>query len=274
MNKKLVSESRGFGAVLLLAAILCTSTATAQISHDAWQSLLVQYVQELDGGRVTRVDYRGLTRERDRLQAYLDGRAAVSRQDFDSWPVDSQLAFLINAYNAWTVELILSEYPGLDSIRDIGFLPGAAWRRRIVSLFGSQVSLDDVEHGMIRGWERFREPRIHFAVNCAAIGCPALRAEAYTGEKLQRQLEDATRLFLSDRDRNYLDGDTAWVSRLFDWYEEDFQRGWDGVDSVPEFLLRYVDALGMDETDIARMKGGEIRLRYLDYDWGLNSVRH
>lgn len=244
----------------------------AEFDHSTWNRLLGDHVQVFDQGQVTAVDYDGFAAARSQLSGYLDTLAQVPRTEFDGWPEAEQLAFLINAYNAWTVALILSEYPGIDSIRDIGFLPGAAWRRDIVRLFGEQVSLDDVEHGMIRGWERYQEPRIHFAVNCAAIGCPALRAEAYVGAELDSQLEDSTRLFLSDRSRNYVADDGLYISRIFDWYAEDFERGWQGVDSVHEFLLRYADALDAGATQRAGLQQETLRIRYLDYDWGLNQL--
>lgn len=256
----------------VLALCLVPMTAVAEFDHGPWDRLLTAHVRVFDSGRVTAVDYPAMAAARPRLRGYLEDLAAVSRAEFDGWSRAAQLAFLINAYNAWTVDLILSEYPGIDSIRDIGFLPGAAWRRDIVSLFGEQVSLDDVEHGMIRGWDRFQEPRIHFAVNCAAIGCPALRPEAYVASRLDAQLDDGTRLFLADRSRNYLDGDTAYLSRIFDWYEQDFERGWQGVNSVHEFLSRYGDALGANPSQQTGLASGTLRLRYLDYDWGLNAI--
>lgn len=123
---------------------------------------------------------------------------------------------------------------------------------------------------MIRGWGRYNEPRIHFAVNCAAIGCPALRPEAYTGDHLEQQLDDSTRRFLSNRSRNYFDGRRMYVSRIFDWYEEDFERGWTSINSVAEFLARYDEALGLDSDVVAALTRGSIRIRHLRYDWGLN----
>lgn len=186
---------------------------------------------------------------------------------------EEQLAFLINAYNAWTVKLILDEYPGIESIRNIGFFPGAAWRRKIVVLFGDRISLDDLEHDMIRDWPQYREPRIHFAVNCAAIGCPPLRVEAYEGATLNQQLEANTSLFLADRNRNYLEGDTLYVSRIFDWYQEDFEKGWQGVDSVEQFLVQYAEELGLSAQHVEDLLSGTIKIRHLRYDWGLNQLQ-
>lgn len=256
----------------ILSILLLPLSVNAAFDHGPWDQLLNTHVIEFDGGERTAVDYRALQADRQTLTAYLDSLAAIGRQEFDGWDSDEQLAFLINAYNAWTVDLILSRYPAIDSIRDIGFLPNAAWRRDIVQLFGGQVSLDHVEHELIRGSGRYQEPRIHFAVNCAAIGCPALRAEAYTGGRLEAQLEDSTRLFLADEDRNYIEGSTAYISEIFDWYEEDFQKGWLGVNSVSEFLARYPHALKMDNATRQSMQAGEIRISHLDYDWGLNDL--
>ena len=121
--------------------------------------------------------------------------------------------------------LILTAYPNLDSIRDIGFWFRSPWRKKFIPLFGEQVSLDNIEHDMIRGSGLYNEPRIHFAVNCAAIGCPGLQAEAYQGSKLEQQLEAGTRLFLSDSSRNYHADGRLFIPSLFDWYDEDFMMG-------------------------------------------------
>ncbi len=258
--------------LLLLLALGLAMEARAQIDHSLWDELLSKHVRPLRNGQATRLDYQGVAAERPVLSAYLAQLSAVSRTEFESWGQSHQLAFLINAYNAWTVDLILQEGPGIDSIRDIGFLPNAAWRRNFIPLFGEQVSLDDIEHGMIRGWGRYNEPRIHFAVNCAAVGCPALRWEAYVGERLEDQLEQNAQLFLSDRTRNYREDNRLYISRIFDWYEEDFEQGWLGVQSVVEFLQRYGEQLGLNQEDFEQIEKRQMRIRYADYDWQLNRV--
>lgn len=239
-------------------------------NHDLWNELLKEHVRVIDGGQSTQVNYGEMLADRNRLRIYLDQIAAVKRSDFNNWQKSEQLAFLINAYNAWTVELVLTEYPDLGSIRQIGLFPFSAWRRDIVNLFGQQVSLNDVEHGMIRGWGIYNEPRIHFAVNCAAIGCPALRAEAYSGQILEQQLEENTKLFMQDRDRNYSSEGRIYVSRIFNWYREDFEQGWLGVNSVSDFLVRYANELELIGNDLSRLEQNDIRIRYLRYDWSLN----
>ena len=256
-----------------MLVLLCAPLSIAEFDHSLWQGLLQQHVNEFEGSRVTQLDYEAMQNDQLVLQSYLRALAAVSRVTFDSWTDDDQLAFLINAYNAGVVALILTEYPDIDSINDIGFLFSSPWRRNVISLFGEQVSLDDIEHGMIRGWDKYFEHRIHFAVNCAAIGCPALQSDAYVGDNLDNQLEHSTRLFLADRQRNYFSNGRLYVSRIFDWYEEDFDRGWFGVNSVSEFLTRYADALGLDTATISALKREDVRIRYLQYDWGLNDTR-
>lgn len=254
--------------------LLISGGAFADFDHGQWDMLLNKHVRVLDGGIATQVDYSAMATDRAALKAYLGELAAVPRSVFDSWSTDAQLAFLINAYNAWTVEVVLGEYPDIDSIRDIGFLLTSAWNQDFAQLFGEPVTLDEIEHDMIRGWGLYNEPRIHFAVNCAAIGCPALRAEAYSGDRLERQLDDAARKFLSDRSRNYYDSDRGRmnVSSIFDWYEEDFEKSWGGIESVGEFLANYPSELGLDAATTESLRAGRIRIRHLRYDWGLNDT--
>ncbi|MCG8414220.1 MAG: DUF547 domain-containing protein [Pseudomonadales bacterium] len=257
---------------LFLCILSLAVEGQAQVDHSLWDGLLANHVRVLRSGQATQLDYQGVAAERSELATYLAQLSAVSRTEFEGWSHSHQLAFLINSYNAWTVELILDEGPDIASIRDIGFLPNAAWRRDFIPLFGEQVSLDDIEHGMIRGWGRYNEPRIHFAVNCAAVGCPALRGEAYDGDRLEDQLEQNTQLFLSDRTRNYRERNRLYISRIFDWYEEDFEEGWLGVQSVAQFLMRYSEQLGLTHEDFRQIEQRQLRIRYADYDWRLNRV--
>lgn len=260
----------------LLVMILSWSgvaSAQAAFEHQPWTELLQVHVRVIDGGQATQLDYAGMNDNRQALRAYLDSLAAVSRDDFEQWSHDEQLAFLINVYNAWTVELILTEYPDLDSIRDIGGWFASPWSQDIVELFGERYTLDNIEHDMIRGWGRYDNPLIHFAVNCASIGCPALRDEAYEGARLDTQLEEQTRLFLMDRSRNYLDGRTLYLSSIFRWYPEDFEQGWMGYESVQQFVSAYASALDLTADDVRLLEAGQLRIRYLRYDWSLNDLK-
>lgn len=247
-------------------------------AHREWNALLAKHVRLIDEGRGSQVDYAGMAKDRAVLKAYLDALATVSEQEYRQWPKAQRLAFLINAYNAWTVELILGKYPDLKSIKDLGSVFQSPWKRKFVALFGREVSLDDIEHGMIRAQGEFREfddPRIHAAVNCASIGCPMLRAEAYVGERLDAQLEDAMRRFLADRSRNRFDAASGrlQVSKIFDWYGKDFEKGLRGFTSLQATFTRYAEYLADSPEARERIKRGDLRIEFLDYDWRLNDVR-
>ena len=266
-------------ARLLISALFLfvhAAPAFGDFDHGRWNLLLSKHVIVIADGLSTAVDYASLGVNREPLQSYLEETSRVSRASFDAWETSDQLAFLINLYNAATVELILDNMASsdpIDSIRDIGSLFTSAWELERVALFGNLVTLDDIEHDMIRGWGRYNEPRIHFAVNCAAIGCPALRAEAYTGTALEAQLEDDTRDFLSDRSRNYFDGRRLRLSSIFKWYREDFERGWGGSNALGEFVARYSSDLGLSVEQRNELARGDMGIRFLSYDWGLNQVR-
>jgi hypothetical protein len=246
-------------------------------THRDWSALLAKHVRLIDEGRGSQVDYAGMAKDRAALKTYLDSLAAVAEADYRQWPKAQRLAFLINAYNAWTVELILGKYPDLKSIKDLGSVFQSPWKRKFVPLFGREVSLDDIEHGMIRAQGEFREfddPRIHAAVNCASIGCPMLRAEAFVGERLDAQMEDAMRRFLADRSRNRFDAASGrlQVSKIFDWYGKDFEKGLQGFSSLKATFARYADQLADTPETRERIRRGEVRIEFLDYDWRLNDT--
>jgi hypothetical protein len=241
-----------------------------EVDHQGWDALLKKHVVVQDKGAITSVNYNGFAQDRSDLQAYLQALASVTQQQFDRLSKEGQLAMLINLYNAATVELILTVFPDIDSIKDLGSLFRSPWKKDIVPLFGKQISLDDLEHGLIRG-KRYQDPRIHFAVNCASIGCPALRAEAYLSERLDAQLDEQTRLFLSDRSRNRLVDGQLEVSSIFKWYREDFEKGWHGFDSLEQFFTKYADALSLNEQQRDLLNRGKIDIDFLSYDWALNA---
>ncbi len=242
----------------------------ATFDNSKFDTLLKQHVVVLAGGRVTQVDYAALQTDRASLQEYLHSLTALAQDEFDAYPPDDQLALLINAYNGWTLELILARYPDLESIRDLGSFFQSPWKKKFFSFLGKARSLDDIEHNLIRGSGRYNDPRIHFAVNCASIGCPALRAEAYSGEKLQLQLTEATELFLGDRERNRLRDQVLEVSPIFKWYNQDFEKGWLEIKSLNQFFASYSQALGFDENMKDKVKSGEVKIVFLNYDWRLN----
>ncbi|MEO8002284.1 MAG: DUF547 domain-containing protein [Arenimonas sp.] len=259
-------------AFITLLIISSPLQAAFDRTHGQWDALLKQHVQWNKTGTASSVDYAGFAKDRAKFEQYLKSLDVVSRQEYSQWPLNEQQAFLINAYNAHTVQLILTRYPKLESIKDLGSLFSSPWKREFFSLLGEKRSLDDVEHKLLRGDKRYQEPRIHFAVNCASIGCPALRDEAYTGAKLASQLEDQTIRFLSDSSRNRFDMKTGKysVSRIFDWYQKDFDQYTGGVKS---FLIRYADKTEKYPAILSYIKNNNFTIDYFTYDWSLNKVR-
>jgi len=213
--------------------------------HSQWNDLLQRYVVVIEGGRATRLRYAALATEHPALRAYLDQLSAVTMTDYSAWNRAQRLAFLINAYNAFTVEKVLSRYPDLASIRDFGRFFGNPWRDRFFSLLGAERSLDELERGLILDPGVFDEPRVHFALNCASVGCPALRAGAYDAKSLDLQLAQQAHLFLSDHSRNGFNPQTGEleVSKIFDWYDDDFIQAAPGQGSVAGYLADYADQL-------------------------------
>lgn len=241
--------------------------------HSSWAVLLQSNVREIDNGKATQVDYKGFLDDESLLDSYLQKLSIVNRDEFDGWSGKEQLAFLINSYNSWTIKLILTKYPELSSIKDLGSIFRSPWKKEFITLFGKNLSLDYIEHEIIRGSGRYKDPRIHFAVNCASIGCPALRGEPYLGSEIEAQLADATALFLQDRTRNRLYKGVLEVSSLFKWYKEDFQKGWLGVNSLEQFFAKYAKELGLTSEEAEAVRGGKIQISFLKYDWALNSTR-
>jgi len=237
-------------------------------SHQQWSQLLGQAVHWNGTHTESAVDYDYFLAHQRELDTYLSSLSEVNRQTFDSWSDALQLAFLINAYNAFTIKLILSRYPGLDSIKELGGLFRSAWKQEFFTLFGEEHHLDYIEHEMIR--PRYRDPRIHFALNCAARSCPPLLPEAFTEDNLERLFEQNINRFLGNRNLNSYDpgSRTLFISKLFDWYGEDFKVAPYG--SVTGFLQRHAGALGDNESMQRRLQQGKQRFGYMPYDWSLN----
>lgn len=260
---------------LLLTLLLSCGVASAAFDqrHTAWDALVRKHVVPIDNGLATQVHYAAFKRERVQLKGYLDALSAVTQAEFNGWSKPDQLAFLINAYNAFTVELILTRYPELESIQDFGKFFNNPWKKKFFTLFGKPATLDEIEHGLIRAEGVYDDPRIHMAVNCASVGCPALRNEAYVGARLDEQLEDAVKRFLSDHSRNRVSRGTLEVSKIFDWYGKDFARGFRGARSLEVFFAAYAAQLTDKPEDLQRVREGKARIKFLDYDWALNDRR-
>lgn len=229
--------------------------------HKEWNLILNQSVTWT--GSISTVNYKELkSNPKAALDHYLKSLTEVQSTEFDQWTRNQQLAFLINAYNAWTIKLIVDHYP-VKSIKDTGGIFSSPWKNKFFKLFGNETSLDWIEHEKIR--PQYNEPRIHFSLVCASKGCPGLRAEAFTADKLNEQLEDSTSRFLNDTSRNRYES-TAMefqLSSIFKWYKDDFIKA---KGSVQAFVFPYMDSVkGQVPTAILN-----VPIKYLDYDWSLN----
>ncbi len=264
-SKHLVTKT-----ALVTSVLLASMASYADFNHSAWDSLLSKNVTMTNGGKASIVNYNGMKADQSELDSYMAATGKVSQSEFNKWSKDEQLAFLINVYNAGTVELVLTKYPNIKSIKDIGGVFGSPWKQDFIPLLGKTRSLDDIEHNLIRGSKRYNEPRIHFAVNCASIGCPALLNDAFTANKLDKQLEQVTSKFLADSSRNRLKGSTLEVSPIFKWYKEDFESNWRGTKDLAGFLARYSSPLGLNKSQTADLKAGKTKISYTNYNWNLN----
>lgn len=224
--------------------------AQAAPSHELFDALLKQYVDNQG-----MVNYRALQRDSVALNKYLSVLSAT--HPHDGWSKDEQLAFWINAYNAFTLRLIIRHYP-ITSIKDITSLNipflHSPWDINFITIEGVSYDLNNIEHGIIR--KQFEVPEIHFALVCAARSCPPLRREAYLADKLHSQLLDQAYKFLSDQSKNNIDASPVKLSKLFLWYRFDF--------TSKGSLIAYLNAI------TGKSLSQSTDIDYMDYDWRLN----
>jgi hypothetical protein len=242
-----------FVSILVVGFLSSSPVAAADtIDHSVFGDLLAKYVKN------GRVDYAGFKADQAKLNTYL---SYLEKIDPETLSRNEQFAFYINAYNAWTIKLVLSGYPGLKSIKDLGSILQSPWSKEFVRINGKTLTLDDIEQKILRA--RFKDPRVHFAINCASKSCPPLNSEPYRGATLDVQLDNVTHDFVNASGNYRLDGDTLWVSSIFKWYAEDFNNDPAG------FCLKYAETSlkkALDE------RGNRIKVKYLDYDWSLNEA--
>jgi hypothetical protein len=236
----------------LLCFLIMGSTASANqgVDHRLYAGLLKKYVK--DGV----VNYQGFKNEEPVLDKYLK---VLEEVDSKVLSRNEQFAFYINAYNSWTIKLILSEYPEVKSIKDLGSLFKNPWKKKICRIDRKIMTLDDIEHSILR--PRFKDPRVHFAINCAAKSCPPLRSEPYRAGELDQQLDEMTGAFINDLESNRLENHTLYVSSIFKWFGEDFNK------DIIGFFLKYAKR-GLKEQLEANKE--MIKVKYLDYNWSLN----
>ncbi|MFK7808709.1 MAG: DUF547 domain-containing protein [Saprospiraceae bacterium] len=241
-----------FVIVLLQScAVKSFKSDSMPITHELWDSLLQDHVTT-EGN----VNYKGFIQDSVRFNKYL--RLLSNHHPYKkNWSKDERLAYWINAYNAFTVKLIIDNYP-VKSIKDIkSGIPfiNDVWEIEFFKIEGQSYNLNNLEHGIVR--KRFDDPRIHAAFNCASFSCPRLRNEAFTAKRLDEQLDDQMRYFINNKDKNILDPKNPKLSKIFKWYGGDFK---DTGMSVREWINKYAE--------VKIEKGAKID--HLDYLWNLN----
>ena len=262
-------------SVTLLALMLTTNVAIASqdsdilelwvthdensvidVSHDAWQGLLDKYLDSGHASGVNRFNYAGVSKlDRAALNMYLKSLQELDPQTLTK---DEQLAYWINFYNALTVQIVLQKYP-VASIRSIRFLtsPFGPWGKKMVKVQGQRLSLNDIEHEILRPiWQ---DPRIHFAVNCASIGCPNLADQAFTATNVYELMNTAAHDFINHARGVEIQGDTLVLSSIFDWYGVDFG---ENESEVVEHLSSFYDG------DVLTLKN--LKKIVYQYNWALN----
>lgn len=226
------------------------------IDHSVWDNLLQEYVVEDESG-VNLVDYERLESEAaDQLEAYLTAMQAV---DIEQYSRDEQFAFWVNLYNAATVDVIIDNMP-LDSIRDIGLLGSGPWKDDAVVVSGRTLSLDNIEHDILR--PEWQDVRIHYAVNCASIGCPNLAPRAYTGAKLEEMLEAAAVAYVNHPRGFGGEPGNIVASNIYEWYQVD----WGSAEGVLDHARQYA------EGPTADLLEGATEISSYNYDWSLNEA--
>ena len=264
----------------LLAAVLLMNSA-AVFAFDHQHQMLTQVLSDVvklsPNKKQTRVDYGLLFKQPEQLNEYLAGLSSVKQSEYALWTGDEQLSFLINAYNGFTLQLINQNYAKFqngkaESIKDLGSFFSSPWKKSFFTLLDEKRGLDNVEHDMIRVW--FERPRIHAAVVCAAVSCPPLRNEAFIADKLDLQLDDQMRQFLSDDQSNTIDisKNRVQLSSIFKWYAEDFEKGQQGFNSLKDLIYIYQADMANDPQQLTFLQKQEFSIRYLDYDWRLNDI--
>ena len=250
--------------VLLLGAGAGLAQGAAP-DHADWDRLLKTYVKPGADG-INRVDYAAFKRGGHAdLKAYL---ASLQKVDPNRLGSRHAYAYYVNLYNAKTIDVVLDHYP-VKSIKDISLgggllasVTGGPWKAKMVKVNGKALSLDDIEHGILR--KKYKDPRVHYAVNCASIGCPNLATEAYTGDKLMAQLDARARAYVNNPRGLRFDGKELTASSIYDWFQADFGGTEQGV---------IAHARKYAEPALAKKLGAAKSIDGYTYDWNLNDIR-
>ena len=249
LSASLVLPPPAIAAADIATANVAAAKVSPQVDNRIYKTLLEEHVKK------NRVDYEGFKRDEALLDSYL---AILSSIDTDQLSHNESFAFFINVYNAFTIKLILTKYPGINSIKEIGSFFSNPWSQKFIHLNGHLVSLDYIEHEVLR--PTFKDPRVHFAINCAAKSCPPLFNHPFDGKKLETQLDERTAEFINDASVVYLKENTLYTSKIFKWFAEDFN------DAPLMFIKKYATGDFKDRLEAANT----IKISYLPYDWSLN----
>lgn len=233
-----------------LYLVLPGTGLAAGVDNKIYGELLARHVKN------GKVNYDGFKQDQANFDHYLK---ILNNADPKSLTQNHRFAFYINAYNAFTIKLILTRYPAINSIKEIGSFFSSPWSKKLFSLGGKKVSLDHIEHGVLR--PEFKDPRVHFAINCAAKSCPPLLDRPYEGNIIDKQLDEQARAFINNTRANFVKDNTLFISKIFDWFEEDFN------DNPLPFIRLYAAQDLKTKLDTI---GTSPKISYLDYDWSLN----
>jgi hypothetical protein len=228
--------------VLAIILLISFSMHAQKVNHQKWDDLLQKNVSSSGN-----VNYKGFQKQEGILDSYLNDLAKEIPQK--NWSKNATLAYWINVYNAFTVKLILNNYP-TKSIKDIS----DPWGKKFFTLANKKYSLEEVEHEILR---KMNEPRIHFAINCASYSCPNLLNEAFTEAKIESQLERTAKSFINDKSKNSISSNEIKISEIFNWFSGDFKTKNSGI----------IDFLNKYSTIKINKKA---KVKYLDYNWKLN----
>lgn len=241
--------------LLLLAAVAAPAARAAQVNNTPYAELLAKYNE--DG----LVNYTGLKEQHAKLKKYLDYLASINP---DELARNDAFAYYINLYNAATLDIVLDNYPGIESIKDIGGILGSPWKKDFIRLNGKSVSLDYIEHGILR--PVYMDPRVHFAVNCASMGCPPLHGEPFEGATLDFTLDELTRNVMADPSQTRLEDEELFVNKVFDWFGGDWGSKQEKIGFVRQYAPKKLAA------KIGKL-GRQLNLEYSDWDWTLNDSK-
>jgi hypothetical protein len=256
ISTKIIHKTAKIASFLILTSGL--SLHAFDHNYKKFDQILKSQVKKTASGYSTKINYKSIKTNPNNLQKVLNELSSVSEKEFQTFNQNQQLSFLINAYNAFTIKLIIDNYP-VKSIKKIGGVFSSPWKKEFFQLRGKNTSLDAVEHEMLR--KDYIEPRIHFGVNCASVGCPPLRAEAFVATKINDQLNEQALLFLNNPEQNTIDkiNKKIVLSKIFSWFEGDFKK------QSPSVVAYVLKIWGEDSS-----KAKDYDLDFRSYNWDLN----